>query len=87
MTDHLDSEKVSLTTSGVRFGGILIEMLHASLNYIWAPGELVFPSLRGLRADSIYGWGLVLIIISLVRLSYILFRSKFFGGSLLCAFQ
>lgn len=66
VADALESEKVSLATSGVRFGGILIEMLHASVNYIWAPGGLAWPMMRGLETDSVYGWGLVLIIGTIV---------------------
>lgn len=66
VSNQLGFERVSLITSGIRFGGILIEMLHASLNYLWAPGGLPWPMMRGLETDSVYGWGLVLIIIAVL---------------------
>ncbi|WP_417385600.1 hypothetical protein [Gimesia sp.] len=66
ITPDTESEKVSLLTTAIRFGGLLIEMLHNSLKYLWAPGGLSLPELRGLEADSVYGWGLVLLVMTAV---------------------
>ncbi|QDU16712.1 hypothetical protein CA11_45450 [Gimesia maris] len=60
---HTDAENVSFFTSITRYGAILIEFLHTSLRYIWAQGGCHQPEMRGMETDSIYGWGLVIIVL------------------------
>tara|TARA_R110002074_G_scaffold14249_3_gene49541 strand:- start:780 stop:1682 length:903 start_codon:yes stop_codon:yes gene_type:complete len=56
------SESVSIGVSIARYGAIFIELLHTSLRSIWAQGGILNPEMRGMGADSCYGWGLIFIL-------------------------